>query len=78
MKSKIVKSEIGKRKFPLIAKSKTDGAIVLFRDSGSGTYLIKGNMPKSNDIGYYSDILFYCFDAEKWEIIDSITITFES
>ena len=78
MKSKIVESGIAKRKFPLIAKSKEDGAILLFDGEGSGTVLVKGNMPLSLEFGYHSNILASCFNVSQWQILDSVTITFES
>ena len=79
MKSKVVenKKEI-KYEFPLIAKSISDGAICLFMDTKTGVFLTKGNMPLSSEIGDYSRNLYPCYNVGVWQILDSVTITFES
>jgi len=80
MKSKIVEEETkeDKQKFPVIAKSKKDSAIILFSDNKVGVVLAKGNDNRSSEIGYYCEDWFSCFNVEYWQILDSVTITFES
>ena len=61
--------------FPVIAKSKLSGAIILFSSSKSGTYMTPGEFTK---IGEVSHTLYQVEDIGKWEILDDVTINFKS
>ena len=77
MKSKIV--EKGKETdmvSPLVAKSTTSKLVVLFIGSTTGMVLVSGDEEFS--VGEFDDDWAECTDTDEWEILDSVTIKFES
>ena len=77
MKSKVVEIEYCKkeRKFPIIAKSVVSGTIVLFSSETIGVVLWQGSAQR---VGYVSQQWASVFDSDSWQILNSVTITFES
>ena len=74
MKSKIVKElKDAEIKFPLIAKNLEKISIVLFSSEFEGTELYDPIYIGIRRTNYNS-----CLNAKRWQILDSITITFES
>jgi hypothetical protein len=59
--------------FPLVARLKLDGSLVLFTDEHIGT-CIQGK--GSNFTGCHSDCWISCFRDDVWKIIPELTITF--
>ena len=78
MKSEIVESPIEKKeiKFPLAAKATKNGTIVLFTDTTTGTVLFSGD--NSDKLGDYKEHWITVNSTGTWQILDSVTITFES
>jgi len=76
MKTEIVKEKKHEliEMFPLVAMGVASKDVILFKNETSGT-VINGD---SNAIGDHCTTWINCFNKEYWQILDSVTITFES
>ena len=63
-------------KFPVVAKMKLSGVIVLFTSNSSGTVLYDNG--RGYGIGYHSNDFYSVQNNNAWEILDDVTINFKS
>ena len=81
MKAKVVECQFRnlKAKFPLIAQCNAHhckNTIVLFTDEYTGTVIADPGI--DSELGEYSELWTSCFEADIWDILDKVTVTFES
>ena len=78
MKSKIVETGVkSTKRFPLVAKTTDSGTVVLFSSEHIGTILIVGSVD-TYKLGESHSDWASCLKCDTWQILDSVTITFES